>query len=324
MTFHFAPLQGYTDNIYQAERAKWYDPLDFCYTPFIRMEKGEPKRQDLERLSQAANSIRGLIPQIIFRDAEEFSTLANATKALGFSHIDLNLGCPHPMQTGKGRGAAMIANLGVMEEVCGLIKADGQTSYSIKMRLGKKDSNEWRRLMPLLNDTPLAHVTLHPRTATQMYKGEIQHSQAAEFFALLRHPAIYNGDILTPSDIDRAIALYPGISGIMIGRGLLACPSLVEEWKQGREWSHEERMANLLPFMQRLSEAYGNRLCGDSQILQKLKPYWQSLESEIGHKATKAISKATTLPRYRAAVLSLEELPPRNAIATNAKISGKN
>lgn len=84
MQLHFAPLQGYADHIYRRhQRAIYGDAIDWYYTPFIRMEKGVPRRQDMTRLESAWSDGTPLIPQIIFNTPDEFVTLAQGVKALG-------------------------------------------------------------------------------------------------------------------------------------------------------------------------------------------------------------------------------------------------
>lgn len=301
MEFHIAPLQGYADYAYLQAFGNIYGPADECYSPFIRIEKGEPRRQDMARLARW----NGLVPQIIFNSAQEFEALTAAIKQLGFKRIDLNLGCPFPMQTSRGRGSAMVANAEVMAEVAELVKADSDTSYSVKMRLGMKQPDEWRAILPALNSMALAHVAVHPRVATQMYGGDLHIAEFEEFLKSSANPVIYNGDISTPADVDNIAARYPSLKGVMAGRGLLARPSLIEEWRTGREWTHDERMDAILRLHSSLLQTYADTLCGDNQVLQKIKPFWEYLEPEIGRKAAKALRKAATLPKYEAAVATL-------------------
>ena len=209
------------------------------------------------------------------------------------------------MQTGKGRGTAMIANVATMAEISELINADTSTASSLKMRLGQKSPDEWKALMPVLNATRLEHVTLHPRIAKQMYGGELFADEFPEFLQASKNPVIWNGDILSLDDLSRISAQYPQLKAIMVGRGLLARPSLAAEWLSGEEWSAAKRMERLMQFHNQLFEAYENTLCGQTQILQKIKPFWDYLEPEIGHKPFKAIHKAATLDKYRSAVGSI-------------------
>lgn len=298
MNLQFAPMQGYADGAYRRIHATLYGGVDCYYTPFIRVEKGAPRRQDIERLKAAIGDGTNLVPQIILGDFNEFNILTEAIKSLGLRRIDLNLGCPYPMQTGKGRGSAMIVDLVTMGKVRDAIIQDTEVKYSVKMRLGWHDAKEWQPLIPLLNDMPLHHLTLHPRIAKQMYSGELLMPEFEKFFVESHNPLVFNGEIRTIADINQIKQNYPALSGIMIGRGLLARPSLGIEYATGEEWPKEKRLEMLREFHSLLFTEYKASLCGDTQLLQKIKPFWDYLESEIGHRAHKAIRKASILSRY--------------------------
>lgn len=305
MDMHFAPLQGYTDDTYLSCHNKIYGGGYTCYTPFIRIEKGQPRHQDMIRYKRAADSGLYIVPQVIFRSVDEFTVLAQALKAVGAVRIDLNLGCPYPMQTRKGRGAAMISDLGVMAEVSRIIADDADVSYSVKMRLGLESRDEWKGLMPVLNATPLSYVTMHPRLASQLYGGDLYLDSFAEFVSMSVHPVVYNGDILSREDIDRVSTGFPNLKGVMIGRGMLARPSLIKEWTDGGDMHETGRMAMLRDFHDMVLARYEEILCGEAQILQKIKPFWDFMDDAIGHKCSKSIKKASSLAKYRNAVESI-------------------
>lgn len=218
MKIHFAPLQGFTTPLYLSCHADVYGCTDAVYSPFVRVEKGEPRRTDITRLQQALTLGIDIIPQVVFKDVDEFVTLTYTIKNLGFQHIDLNLGCPYPMQTHRGRGAAMIGNIEVMTQVVKLIESDTDTAYSIKMRLGLADPTQWHMLMPVLNSIPLHHITVHPRIATQMYEGDIDHEQFSHIAAESKNPVVLNGDIRSLSDIEQIRENFPTTQAAMIGR----------------------------------------------------------------------------------------------------------
>ncbi|MCD8386942.1 MAG: tRNA-dihydrouridine synthase family protein [Bacteroidales bacterium] len=302
---HFAPMQGYADHLYRRFHAEIYGGADWYYTPFIRIEKGAPRHQDMARLDTAQLDGTPTVPQIIFKSVDEFDHLTRALRDRGWKRIDLNLGCPYPMQTRRGRGAAVISNLPLMEQIGERISADPDCRYSIKMRVGMAKPDEWRALMPTLNSLPLDHITLHPRIASQLYGGELYEEEAREFIAESKNPVIWNGDLLSPEDINRVFEAYPQLKGAMVGRGFLARPSLGAEWRSAQEWDHDKRMDYLYRFHTRLLAAYESTLCGQAQILQKIKPFWEYLEPEIGHRAAKALHKAGSLARYQSAVTDL-------------------
>lgn len=305
MKFFAAPMQGHTEGIFCRFHSDTYGPADFYSTPFIRVEKGEVRRRDL-RVNDP-QTVKGLnvIPQAIFRDITEWKLIAEAVAQLGFTTLDMNLGCPFPPQVKHGRGAALLRNPSLLKAVAEEMPSFPTLAFSIKMRLGVEQPDEWTAIIDTINSMPLTRVTVHPRVATQQYGGELHIGQFETLARELRHPIVYNGDIANPDDIDRIADRYPTLEGVMAGRGLLARPSLHAEWLEGRQWSREERIIKLLRLHRNLFEYYRSTLCGDAQILMKIKPFWEYLEPEIGHKPFKAIKKASSLPKYTTAVDSI-------------------
>ena len=302
VSLHFAPVQGHTDAAYRHFHSLIYNGTQTYYTPFIRLEKDSIRPRDIKDITSELNAGLHLVPQIIFRDAHELNTLVNQLKSMGIKEIDLNMGCPFPLQTGHGRGAATIANETLAQEVVNCVNSNPDISFSVKMRLGMQNPDEWKKLLPYLNKIKLKHVTLHPRVAKQQYGGEVDMNQFEAFLKESKNPVIYNGDIKSPEDIKIIVEKYPEINGVMVARGILGRPSLLSEYSSGKEWTEEERLEKMLEFHRRLFQHYSNVLCGDSQLISKIQPFWEYSENEIGRKAWKAIKKATNISKYQTAV----------------------
>ncbi len=150
------------------------------------------------------------------------------------------------------------------------------------MRLGVERPDEWMGIADTLNRMKLSHVTVHPRVASQQYGGEMYIDEFAAIYERISHPVVFNGDIISPQGIDAVTSRFPRLAGVMIGRGLLARPSLVAEWAEGREWGHEERVVKIRSLHEGIYGYYCDTLCGATQILAKIKPFWEYLEPEIG------------------------------------------
>lgn len=300
-----APMQGYTDAPFRHFHSAIYDGAGDMYcSPFIRVEHGEIRRRDLRDITSEFNSGMNLLPQIIFRDLDEFRRLVEAVAGAGYGKIDLNMGCPFPPQVKKGRGAGMILNPAELERIVSAVNSYQEIHFSVKMRLGVTSPDEFRAVVPLLNGMRLEHVTVHPRVAAQQYGGELYMAQYEELRDALSHPVIYNGDIISPADIDAALSHG---DGVMIGRGILARPSIIAEWREGREWNDSERLEKILQLHAGIFDHYEATLCGDAQILMKIKPFWDYLEPEIGHKSFKLIKKATSVAKYQSAVATITD-----------------
>lgn len=302
-TYHFAPVQGHTDAAYRHFHNKNYSlqPLKY-HTPFIRWEKDAIRTKDLKDTFSDLNAPLHLTPQIIFRDSRELNSLVQSLKEKGEKEINLNMGCPFPLQTGHGRGAATILNKELAEEIVKIVNDNPEVEFSVKMRLGLKDPDEWKTLLPYLNQLKLSFLAVHPRVAKQQYGGDLHLDEFAALLNDSKNPIIFNGDLKYPDQIHETFVKFPKIQGIMIGRGLLARPSLILEYKEGSEWNKAKRIERALNFHQDLYNHYSSVLCGESQLISKIQPFWEYSEEEIGRKAWKAIKKASNLAKYQTAI----------------------
>lgn len=296
LPIHFAPLQGYTEAPYRNAHARIFGGVEAYYTPFWRVEHGQVRRKDVADLS--ADSTGSVIPQIIVRDAAEFRFLVDQLHRLGHHRIDVNMGCPFPLQVKKGRGAGILQQPDNVKQVFAEMAALTDFTFSVKMRLGNTNSSEAIALLPLINDTPLCHVTMHPRIAKQQYKGTVNLDAFAQFIDQCTHPVIYNGDITSLADISQIKDKFPSIAGIMIGRGLLARPSLAAEYHSGIEMHQDKLLQGIRAMHNQILEHYSSTLQGDTQILTKIKTFWDYLEPTIGHRPHKFLRKSSSLTKY--------------------------
>ena len=293
----FAPLQGYTDAVYRRAHRECVGGVDEYYTPFVRIEKGEVRRKDLRDTEPAANEGVPTVPQVIAKDGDEFARLCDALQEQGWGRIDLNMGCPFPMQVKAGRGSGLLQHPEYIEEIQKEMLRRPEVTFSVKMRLGQESEEEGLKVMPIINEMPLVHVTLHPRLGKQQYKGTADKEAFARFTDVCKHPLIYNGDVVELRIENGELKIGADaldstkLKGVMVGRGLLARP-----WMFSDKDPHE-----VIKEMHAIVYRYSaENLCGDSQILSRLHAFWEYLD--IPHKQKKAIMKATTLPRYREAV----------------------
>ena len=309
----FAPLQGYTTGIYRKAHAEIFGGVDAYYAPFLRIENGRPREKELRDIDGGFAGGQDLIagaktvPQIIANSVNEFRTLADAILQKGFTEIDFNMGCPFPMQVSRHRGAGLLCDAqtvkAIMDEIVRLTAKDS-IKFSVKMRLGQNSPDEAFALLPILNDAPLAHITLHPRLGKQQYKGAIDFKSFVRFYEECHHPLVYNGDITSGGQMRKMESEYPKLAGIMIGRGLLARPSLAAEYKAVASVSERDLLSKILEMHSRLYEHARSTYQGDSQILSHIKNFWEYLEPSIPKKAFKKIKKAGNLDEYDAAVQS--------------------
>lgn len=293
-----APLQGYTDSAWRQAHTAVFGPdglPDAYFAPFLRVEKGDVRPRDLRDLAAGP---AGTVPQIIFKDLDEFDLLTTALVSNGHRHIDLNLGCPFPPQCHKGRGAAMVARADLLRAVAERMASLPDIDFSVKMRLGLNSPDEWRSTIAIIDSMPLTHITVHPRTGRQQYKGELHMDEFGELLGVVSKPVIFNGDIATAADIAALADRYPALAGVMTGRGLLASPWLIAEYRNDETWPQERRIAALLAMHRAIFDTYAPTLCGETQLLSKLLPFWEYPAVHLPAKLAKTLRKARTLASY--------------------------
>ena len=153
--------------------------------------------------------------------------------------------------------------------------------------------------MPYLNTLPLRHLTVHPRTAKQQYKGEVYIDEFAKIYDYSTLALIYNGDLKSVADIKRIVELFPNLKGVMIGRGLLENPMLAEVYMSGMALDIQEFRSRVQKFHALLLDEYSAVLQGERQLLTKMQTIWEYLRiPDADERCLKKMRKCTSLPKY--------------------------
>lgn len=300
---YFAPLQGYTEAPYRNAHAAVFGGVDAYYAPFVRIDRGEFRHKDVRDIEPENTRVPRLIPQLIAPTAEKAETILSLFIEKGYKEVSINLGCPFPMLAKRHNGAGILPYPDEVRSLLAFIGRFPDISFSVKMRLGWEQPDECLALAPILNELPLAHITVHPRLGKQQYKGKVDMEGFAAFCNACNKPVIYNGDLAAVEDIHCLTERFPQLAGIMIGRGLLANPGLAWEYKEEKSLSTDEMKEKLHSLHTAIFSHYQEQIQGgDAQLVTKMKTFWEYLTPQIDRKAWKAIHKSTTLEKYKVAV----------------------
>lgn len=303
---HFAPLQGYTDAVYREAHCRVFGGVENYYTPFVRLEKDGFRNKELRDVAPDNNREVPVVPQLIAASPDELRRITLFLKEKGYGRVDINMGCPFPMQARLHRGAGILSYASEATALLDTIHEFPEMSFSVKLRLGWERVDESLSLLTVLNDLPLTHITLHPRVGVQQYKGSVDMDAFSCFYDKCSHSLFYNGDLNTVEDIRSITERYPELKGVMLGRGLLAHPWLATEYTTGQVLTDAEKRTKLSEFHQLLSELYSLRLeGGDHQILAKLKTLWDYLLPDAEKRLRKKVIKSSSLTAYHSAVKEL-------------------
>ena len=263
-----APLRGVTIRAFRETFAEAIREAGFAgaYAPFIPANPGIRVNDRLladlrpfpcERI--AGTLALPLVPQVITKHPDAMRTLLRAFRECGFDRADLNAGCPFPMIVRRGRGSGLLRTPDVLEALLAVgCEEMGPGRLSLKVRLGVTSPDDLRALLPRINRYPLAALTVHARTAKQMYAGEVDRVRFAEILAESTNPVIYNGD----ASVERLDDVPEGVTGVMVGRSFV------------RALGARADADDLLRAYVARSQA---ELCGDAPVLGRMKElltYW--------------------------------------------------
>ena len=288
-----APLQGVTDNVWRMAQHSVFGGVDTYYAPFMRVERGEVRRKDLRDVEPDRNAGITLIPQILACQPDHALMMVDALKQRGYSRIDVNLGCPFPPIALHRKGSGMLAYPELAEALFTALAAVDGVEYSVKMRLGWDQPDQWRDILPLMDILKPVNIAVHPRIGKQQYKGDLDIGQFEALMAASPWPIVYNGGLRTVEDIEAVVSRYPNLAAVMVGSGLAANPGM---------FAPDATPDDYRRFHDLLVDGYTDQLNGgEAQLVRHLQDIWQTFLPGTGHKLFKAIRKSRTLDQYHTA-----------------------
>ncbi|NMF03651.1 tRNA dihydrouridine synthase [Clostridium beijerinckii] len=228
MKYYLAPMEGITEYIYRNSYEKFFGNVDKYFTPFIvPNESRSLKTKELVDVLPENNKGMNIVPQILTNDAEGFSNTSRKLQQLGYNEVNLNLGCPAKTVVSKNRGSGFLAKREELDSFLDEIFKMDNMKISIKTRIGKDNPEEFYELIKIYNKYPLEELIIHPRTQKDFYGNKPNLNIFREALSLSNSPICYNGDIFTINDYNKLVADFPEVNTVMLGRGILANPGLI-------------------------------------------------------------------------------------------------
>ena len=282
MRIYFAPMEGITNYIFRNAFNEIYGHIDKFFAPFISpSEKYAMTPRERKDVTPENNKGKYLVPQILTCSSDCFIKAAKELHCMGYTEVNLNLGCPSGTVCAKGKGAGFlpetIALRRFLEDIYSYSESEN-IKISIKTRLGYFDPDEFYDLVEIFNDYPVSELIIHPRIRSDFYKGEPRKEYYAYALEHAKCPLVYNGNIFTCEDYQNlSVSFGSSLDTIMAGRGLLSDPSLADKLKG---LTTQTDLTKLRRLHDTLYHEYQKVLSPDINVLYKMKelwPYWQPL-----------------------------------------------
>ena len=293
-----APLEGITGYIYRKTYAKYFGGVDKYFSPFISPnQKRICRTREQKDILPENNAGLYLVPQIMTNQADMFIKTVKYLQQYGYQEFNLNLGCPASTVVTKMKGSGFLAQPEKLEQFLEQIYEKCDANISIKTRIGFESAEEFSRLLSIFEKFPVNELIIHPRTRQDFYQNEPDMGAFSYAMSHSRHRICYNGNIFSKKDYTNLVENYPALQCVMLGRGILQNPTIIEQIK-GNELPDKD---HIKAFMTEICEKYKEELSGDRPVLFKMKELWQYLvfSFDVDEKWKKKMRKAQSLSEYQ-------------------------
>jgi tRNA-dihydrouridine synthase B len=210
---------------------------------------------------RVASDEHPLAIQIFGSEPAAMAEAARMVEAAGADLVDMNFGCPVRKVTKTGAGAHLLQDADLAYRITESVASAVSVPVSVKMRRGVEDgSRACLEVGPRLVEAGAATLTLHPRSAKQMYTGYADHTVTAELVSLVDVPVIASGDVTSHA---KALAVLEatGAAAVMVGRGAQGNPWAIREivFGEAEQPLREEVAAELIVFIRETVRELGER-----------------------------------------------------------------
>lgn len=271
MKFYLAPLEGITGYVYRKAYQDFFQNIDKYFIPFVEPHrKRDFNSKERNEISRKNNRELYVVPQILTNNAEDFLRTAQALVKEGYEEVNLNLGCPSGTVVSKGKGSGFLEFPDQLNRFLEEIFQAAPCKISIKTRIGRYEPEEFGRLLEIYNQYPLEELIIHPRTREDYYKNTPNWQSFGLAVSDSSNTLCYNGDVFTAEDYKKMQETFPEVDAVMLGRGIIRNPQLVDQIKNGEQTD----WVLLRSFHDRIYSDYQETLSGDRALLFKMKELW--------------------------------------------------
>jgi len=294
-----APIRGVTNYVYRNALDQTFGGADSAIAPYIVTKaSNELNKRQLHDVLPEKNRI-STTAQILTKEIDQFLYVAKIYKEFGVKKVNLNMGCPYPMVANRKKGSGLLLYPEKVEQLLTGIKEKCPIEFTVKIRLGREDSSELKKIIPIINKLEINDFTIHARYGKQIYKGGVDLDAFEDCLPLINTTPCYNGDINSIQDFKALKERFPKIQRWMIGRAGLSNPALMAQIK-GEKFNEQRYLANIFEMHKLMVNEYLSMENAKSDFLQKMRGHWLYLKDifENEHKVYKKVKKAKSIEHY--------------------------
>ena len=217
-----SPMDGFSDLPFRSLARRLGSAMS--YTEFVNAIDVVNGHPGLERRLTYREEERPIVFQIFDDDPQRLLRAALILRERDPDIIDVNMGCSARTVASRGAGAGLLREPAKIAEIFASLTSALDIPVTGKIRIGwDEDSLNYLEVARIVEDNGGALLAVHGRTKQQAYRGSANWDAIAEVKGALSIPVIGNGDVRTPSDIQR-MRQQTGVDGVMLARAAIGNP----------------------------------------------------------------------------------------------------
>tara|TARA_R110002095_G_scaffold84030_2_gene72951 strand:+ start:2581 stop:3612 length:1032 start_codon:yes stop_codon:yes gene_type:complete len=259
-TVTLAPMEGVVD-VYMRDILTRIGGFDLCVSEFVRVSQNlfpaSVFYNYCPELKQGGKTAAG-VPvhvQIMGGEVQVMAENAAFVAELGAPGIDINFGCPAKTVNRHDAGATLLQWPERLHNIVSAVRraVPDTVPISAKMRLGFSEKTLAMENALAIAEAGVAKLTIHARTKLEGYRPPAHWEYLRPIVEQLDIPVVANGEIWTPDDY-RNCRKISGAEHVMVGRGVIARPSLGREIAASRGNSSQQIMFDWIGILEVIAE----------------------------------------------------------------------
>ena len=222
-----APMQDVTDLAFMQMLSDYGCP-DYYVTEYFRVYANSNIDKKILRSITLNTTGRPVFAQLIGESIPDMLRIAHQLTKYPIAGIDLNLGCPAPRVYRKNVGGGLLREPETIERIFDALRSQISGLFTVKMRVGFESTDNFEKLLNLINQYQIDLLSLHGRTVKELYRGEVHYDLIRQAVQTVNCPVLANGNITSYLKAEQVLQ-ETGAAGVMIGRSAIRNPWIFQQ-----------------------------------------------------------------------------------------------
>ncbi|MGJ5634920.1 tRNA-dihydrouridine synthase family protein [Nostoc sp. CALU 1950] len=226
-----APMQDVT-NLWFMKVIAHYGSPDYFFTEYFRVNDTSRLNRGILTAITENDTGRPVFAQMIGESIPDLVRTAKELCNYNIAGVDLNMGCPAPRIYRKNVGGGLLLSPEKVDRILGELRsAVNDRPLTVKMRVGFENTDNFYKILDIINRHSIDLLSLHGRTVKDMYHGAVKYNLIAEAVKRVHCPVLANGNIDSAATAVEVLS-QTGAAGVMVGRWAIGNPWLFNQIRQ--------------------------------------------------------------------------------------------